>query len=597
MFVLEDPAKHESQRRRNLQQSRVRSHLTTNYHHRRLYQLPRVNHYGGQSFVFALDGTESSHLIGTGRHNKNNSNTRGLSRHRPKPGSFEINDEKRQKHDQEPQWQQCSTSPVGQLVFCGFRGQEGRSFRFFQERTAQEWSGWCDAELWNVLALQASHSHTSLKHAIVSLGAFHESLVVTDGDGRNKTIAFSLEQGSRAVTAMLKEKDMSMGAMLLAYTVLAANSAFLHWSRFWQVSHSQLQLFDDLRARPAQVSPAEWMFILRYLAPIIEQQRSRSGQYLDMLHCLRTTSANHFYVSDKPIVPSEFSSLRHARDVLESLLKWTTYITKELKLPVMIIPQVAEDSFKMWHGRLGQFSAKHPTTQQDQCNTSVLRVAAKIGVMLIRIMQADEKDEMIFDNFTDIYRELVDVFKQTLQYTESTSCANIRFGIESGMLALIGNAANRWTRDPFIRRDIIKLLHLAQRREAIEDGVVWARLIECTMEVEEFGIHPPPQSARDIPAERRIQSLFIAFYHRANMQLAKYHLAPYSDSPSDFKEVLVPHMAGSSQQGIVPETTPIESGEKPDVILGRGYTSWLSSDGREYMSIDHPNFYFPLPKV
>lgn len=580
-----------------MQQSEIRSHLTSNYHHRRQRQLPKPAVLGGQSFVFPIEKTSRPQIVGAKSRDKKTSSAFGVFQQSTKLLRVETDDENRQHSDLEPWQKHGSASLVRPTLSLSFKGQEGRTFQFFQQRTALEFSGWCDAEFWNVLALQASHLHSALKHAIVSLGAFHLSLIVTDRDARDDSIKFSLEQGKRALAAMLKENSMSMSAILLTYTAIAANSAFLHWSRFWQVTHGQLQLFDELRARPSRVSPAEWMFISKYLAPVIERQRSKAGQYVDMLCCLRTTDASHFYVSDKPYIPLEFSSLRYARDLLETLLKWTTYVTKGLKLPELIIPKVAEDCFRLWHERLDQFGASHATTQQDQCNISVLRVAAKMGVMLIKTMHADKKDEMIFDNFTEVYLELVNVFKQALDYIESISAANMRFGIESGMLTLVGNTANRWCRNPTIRRDIIKLLYRAQRREAIEDGVVWARIIECTMQLEESGIVPPPQSAQDVPAEHRVRSLHVAFYHRANMQQMTYHLAPYEDSLSDIKEIMIPHVVGSSGQGNAIGTMPIEIGEKPEVILGRDYTSWLSSDGQEYLRIDHPNFYFPLPKV
>lgn len=599
MFVIEDPAKRKSPRSKYLQQSQVRSHLASNYHKRRQRQQPKSIGFGGQSFVFCVDDDITTAKTVEGGELSTQDSSRTSSSCSSSEGSPDVDDDGDADHNlvvQLRQKQRSVSSPAS-IIDVGFTGKEGRTLQFFRERTAVEWPGWYDAEFWNVLALQAAHSHNSLKHALLSLGAYHESLEAKDETAKQQQIAFSLEQSQRAIATMIKDNAMSMSAILSTYTAISASSACLYWTTFWQATYTIVQIFDELEAQPSRVSQAEWMFISQYLKPMIERQRSRAGQYVDMLSCLKVTNPSHFYTTEPPSIPVRFTTLRKARDALESLLNWTTYMAKVLDLSALVIPNAAEELFDMWFQRLDQFSISQSFPQRDQCNISLLRACAKMGIMLIKTMHAEENDELIFDNFTSIYRELTDVFGQVLDYTESVSLSNVRFGIDGGMLALFGNIGTRWCRDPTVRRDIIRVLHRAQQREGVEDSIVWARVIEYTMYLEEAGISPSPQSAQDIPKEKRVRCLDISFYHRANIQHMRYHLAPYDSSPDHYKDIYTPHIVGVSRQGLAAETTAIRPGERPQIILGRGFTSWLVGDSQEYYTFHHPKFYFPLPKL
>lgn len=52
---------------------------------------------------------------------------------------------------------------------------ERRSFHHFRIRTADDLSGCFDCNFWNRLVLQLSHSEPAIKHALIALGAAHES--------------------------------------------------------------------------------------------------------------------------------------------------------------------------------------------------------------------------------------------------------------------------------------------------------------------------------------------------------------------------------------------------------------------------------------
>ncbi|KAF7876531.1 hypothetical protein EAF04_001620 [Stromatinia cepivora] len=58
--------------------------------------------------------------------------------------------------------------------------EERRSFNFFINNTAPELAGNFESRFWNSLVLQRCHSDPPIRHAVIALGAFHESFKFGD---------------------------------------------------------------------------------------------------------------------------------------------------------------------------------------------------------------------------------------------------------------------------------------------------------------------------------------------------------------------------------------------------------------------------------
>ncbi len=82
--------------------------------------------------------------------------------------------------------------------------RERRSFHHFRIRTAKDLSGCFDSNFWNCLVLQLSHSEPAIKHALVALGAAHESYQAGHVDSFI-TPGLAMQQYNRAITILSQQ--------------------------------------------------------------------------------------------------------------------------------------------------------------------------------------------------------------------------------------------------------------------------------------------------------------------------------------------------------------------------------------------------------
>ena len=76
--------------------------------------------------------------------------------------------------------------------------QEQRGLNFFRERTSRQLSGFYECDFWNCSVLQASHSDSSIRHALVALASLHEDFEKT-GDAEQTRNNFALKQYNLAI--------------------------------------------------------------------------------------------------------------------------------------------------------------------------------------------------------------------------------------------------------------------------------------------------------------------------------------------------------------------------------------------------------------
>lgn len=78
---------------------------------------------------------------------------------------------------------------------------ERRSFNFFCKRTVLILSGIFDPTFWTRLVLQATHHEPAIKHAVIALGALHESCQV---ESREEPSIFAMQQYGKAIGCLVK---------------------------------------------------------------------------------------------------------------------------------------------------------------------------------------------------------------------------------------------------------------------------------------------------------------------------------------------------------------------------------------------------------
>ena len=478
--------------------------------------------------------------------------------------------------------------------------QELRFLQFFREKTAVEWSGWHDTEFWHRIAPQLARSHPVVKHALVSLGAFRASFEAEDAGTRDKNRALSLRQAAKSIAGFNRDYEiMSMTAIFISSIALTAMASCIDIFTFLHTMRVEFQLMDQVRSQMIEgvstLTRTDRHIITNYLEPLIERQRSREGRILDSLYALSVAPATSFYVSQVPNVPTVFNTLWQARQTLEELLQWTTYTVKTQNCPVNEIPSDAEYLVHRWLHALESLHQRTSLTEDQTCSWLALRASCRMAVMMIRTMSSPT--EMVFDSYHSEFRELLTAFTTTLAHRSRHSATNIVFGIDSGFVALVFQAA-RWCRDPVLRRQLIASLATANRSEHSESGHVAAAVSQCYAAIEEVGIidPTPPTCAADIPSHARIRPYAISFYCVAKVLRVQYLRWPYVDIPRDLDEVWIPH--GNDGTQIQYAAVPVREGGQPDFALGRGYSKYLMSEREgDYYTVDGCRFYFSIPRV
>jgi hypothetical protein len=77
---------------------------------------------------------------------------------------------------------------------------ERRSFDFFCKRTVRILGGVFDPTFWTRLVLQATHHEPAIRHAVVALGALHES----SEHSRDESSMFALQQYTKAIGCLVE---------------------------------------------------------------------------------------------------------------------------------------------------------------------------------------------------------------------------------------------------------------------------------------------------------------------------------------------------------------------------------------------------------
>lgn len=596
-FVAEDPGGKKGERFRNLQRSTARSYCSALGHNKRRKQ--RLDVSGPRKIDSKADPYARDILRLKWMANRQYHKMRTLS-----SGSNSSSD---QSEDEVAQYLSLLPNAVFAHQY-GEPGDEGRSLQFFWERTAVEWSGWHDRLFWNELALQAMTSQPSVKHALVSISAFHEAVEIPDPDRQVSHRSFAMKEAHKALACLTVDHDkMSISAILTTYVAVAMSILSTGDLRSYKVLQLQFELIDEFRQRPKLMPNFEWIYITRYLEPVIDRLRAKAGHYIDSLVGLRKTPAAHFYVGETIRIPEKFVSTQEAQAVLENLLHWTTYTTK-ISMPIARhISEQAEELLTLYLTTLDEYmSSTMVKCEREICNATLLRVSARYGYIMIRSLLADDKDELFFDQFAPVYEEFLECFRQVLRYSKkkirlnagkvpTTELLNVCFGIDGGILTLAGQTAIRWSRDPKLRRELIHLLYTSQLREGGEAAQAWALTAETVMNIEEKGL-TDVKSCHDIPSENRVRVSSYRFWfghpQHGSVQHLQCLVSPWG--PTDTHDTYISHGHNCPFEQSLNDS----SYDAPQMLMGRGYLSVLDLESPDkYITIKDPKFHFIIPSV
>lgn len=603
MFVFEDPGKLGSKDSKARQQSLAKSHAALKTNERRRQQRKALTKHASTYQKLAPRASQSNTPLRP-LENTVSKDQHGIqSNCCKKPHWIAMSDENSGQVEcncaalvQPNRNQACYVHTEPRAITVNIAPLEGRSLQFFKEKASLKWCGWSDTEFWNNLALQIAEVEPSARCALVSIGAFHEASELAISDPRTEDYQrFAFQQNTQALTHLAADHSgLSLLALVSIYIMLSGINVFTQDTAYLEVVRQIAGMREQLQSPRMRLPEDTRSCFLEYLEPIISQQLSALSQSIDMIWCLRRRPMTEF-VTTVLEIPNRFVSVNEARNILQRLLNWTTYLTKILKLPANKVPPQAEIQLQRFFDKLIEFRGSEVLSERDESQVAILNVMAKIGFMLIRCMHADEDDELIYDQFTPVYSELAEVFRHVIELDVDPSqrSYNIVGSVDGGLACAVGQAAMRWCRDPDIRRELISLLARSKRREGPYAAEVWAMVAEATMRLEERDITPTPRSCHDIPLRKRVKLESTGINYATKLQYMQFRHFPFN--PQDITTVWINHAGCQDYLDGDPEI--MKTTDKPHLILGLGHTSWLVPGSSEkYHIIGDAKFNFPIPK-
>lgn len=478
---------------------------------------------------------------------------------------------------------------------------ENRAMQFFITRTAIEWTGWLDEQIWRHFAVQMSMSQPALKHAVISLALYHEHLE-SEGEKRVHLWQQSFLRGRKALDLMVRDYDnMPLSAVIMIYFAITAFISLLDTETGYQALQAQYTLLDHSLLDPSNCSAtrtsASQEDLTKYLLFVLRRRRNRHGRVIDMVRALARAPLYNFVVEEDVIVPKVFSSLRTARQVLETLLRKTTYQAKIKGSHDVKQLSHAKQQLLAWLEKLQTYTCMQARSDDEIQSSAILQICGKLAFMMIEMMY--QNDEMAFDGYTGIFRELAVVFEQNTAHRRRRNRTNMSFILDSGLLCYVGHTASRWCRDPVLRQRLIYALLQSQRREGVEPARAWARVSKSIKLIEEYGITPTPMTCSDIPVERRLRCISYDYFWKSELIHIKYVQPTWQEE--FVKDLWVTY--GDQECCISPEITlgslPLQYSpqDKPDLHCSEGRVSWKIRKSDQYRCCEAIDFHFPLPRA
>lgn len=416
-----------------------------------------------------------------------------------------------------------------------------RSFAYFRKNTSAQFAAPFGNEFWEYLVLQIGERERCVKHALVALGALHESF--TDEHLRPfrlqssaiphlprrsnwKLTNVAIESYTRALGALKKHilPDTYDGLHIsLLCSILFTSFEWLRGSYDAATTHLQsgLCILCQWSASSTSISTPTAHFIRKQLVPMFIrlsiQARSGSPNIVPIpwLSNSRLATAP----SDKSRNRQEH--LRAARDSLDLLCGEVYLQPSTLNLHIdLALSQTAAFDFSI---RLAKWCAEYhehllPLPLLPQEDLLPEKINLTLWYTVLSILQATSftMDTMIIDAYTSQCRHIVHLARLLSESSVSPPLVpsaphaplhktyTPRFRIDMEVIPMLYYVASK-CRHPAIRREAIALLRDGARREGLWDGWAAAALAEEILTVEEEGVEGVPACGPEgIPQGQRV---------------------------------------------------------------------------------------------
>lgn len=386
-------------------------------------------------------------------------------------------------------------------------GRERRSFDYFRDQTVPDLSGYFQSEFWDRLVLQFCHAEPAVRHALIALGAVHETFKTTEnratthGQEEWKT-RFSLQQYNRAISNLRKhlsskghqsvEVALICCLLFICFESLVGNheSALCHLE-------SGLDILSGWRSRNIHISSSN-IWSPSSGSDIIEDHLIQVFSRLDMQATLLLDTRIPRFHTIQPMhgnkavdcIPTRFVGLGEAKNVLDKIGNQLAYfiITRhpDPELPpdsvsaATIMEQTELNAqLEGWSQAYDDLLEKTSTmmTVNELRGAILLKMHRK--AMALLLAGGGSVSERVFDGFTGTFAEIISLSESLLKSNRGSgrSDGSSTFALDLGIIAPLYMTARKST-DPAMRQRAISLLYASARREAFWDGNMAAKIAE-----------------------------------------------------------------------------------------------------------------------
>ncbi|KFZ24120.1 hypothetical protein V502_01399 [Pseudogymnoascus sp. VKM F-4520 (FW-2644)] len=357
--------------------------------------------------------------------------------------------------------------------------KERHHFRFFEQYTAMEFSGYFDNDLWTRLILQMSRTQPAVRHAVVTLGSLHENLQACDDVQVPVTTIYSLQHYNKAVLHLQRQLTSSQQSIGVTLTCCILFVCFETLQRDYVTALTQLKKglnilcswkYSHTGTGTTLLSP-EGRFIKENLLPLYLHLDVQATTVIEN-RGLGFPSNIRKSTGDSKL-PLRFTSTHEARYWLDVLL-YSMYDT--IVKPTNPDPDHLAQLDDMTRDWATAFST-YVNNQLDlnALNTSDVRAGTILKiyhtVAIIMIGTRLSGDDALHESFYSSFKEITTLCKSLIRSpnTSAPRRSTFRFSLDMGVVPPLFYVAIN-CRDIVIRTEAIALLAAEPRREGIWDG-------------------------------------------------------------------------------------------------------------------------------
>ena len=376
--------------------------------------------------------------------------------------------------------------------------RERRSFHYFRERTTLEICSYDASRFWSRLVLQAGYAREPVRHALVAIGSFHESLESKQTLQGTSQSHFTLEQYDKAIGALMKDaKTLSIEEVLISCIVfIFFENVQGHFDAALKHLENGLKILSEWRANRAEGIIATSRVIEDELAGILDTLHVQASVLLPQSRSRKPKQfSNH--------LPESFCSLQEAHHYFYQLVHWTCESLEALPnqenpmgirdsfIPPQCATRFIECNSLMEREMTAKLDNGEMSLQEDiAIRMGVIHLKIQYHIVIIMLRCSPFKNEMVFDQQIEHFKAILDLIRELLglittpefELPPATEPTAFNLCIIPSLPILACRS-----RPPFIRREAMALLRSAHWREDIWDSFDASCAAEQIMLSEENG--------------------------------------------------------------------------------------------------------------